>query len=198
MRSRGADDAFDLAKVRRARRCRCRLGPGVLQIDGVQQVRDRLADRGPVRLRVVARPDKRLAQALQARLVAQFGKPGPAQQGPQRRIGERGLVELAEVRVAAGMVQKQGVADVVERRAVLAGRQGTVGGSGDAMKIHYSFFLSSSLSHVPPGPPNPYPWLPRPPDTCKSLELIPLVRKYRCDMDHRRRVPSGVARMPQV
>src|SRR5712671_158540 len=177
MRSRGADDAFDLAKVRRARRCRRRLGPGVLQMDGVQEVRDRLADRGPVRLRVVARPDQRLAQALQARLVAQFGKPGPTQQGPQRRIGERGLVELAEVRVAAGMVQKQGVADVVEGWAVLAGRQGTVGGSGDAMKIHYSFFLSSPLSHVPPGPPNPLPMAAAPAGHPQVIEIDTISKK---------------------
>ena len=33
--------------------------------------------------------------------IAQFGKPGPAQQRPQRRIAQRGPVELAEMRVAA-------------------------------------------------------------------------------------------------
>jgi hypothetical protein len=171
MRRGGAHDAFDLAKVGRARRRRRRRRLWVLQMDGIQQLRDRLADRGPVRLRVVARPDQRLAQRLQARLVAQFGKPGPAQQGPQRRIAERGLVELGEVRVAAGMVQQQGVADVVERWAVLAGRQGTVGGSGDAMKIHYSFFLLNPLSHVPPGPPNPLPMAAAPAGRPQVLEI---------------------------
>src|SRR5882724_7839563 len=171
MRSRGADNAFDLAKARRACRFRHRRRSWVLQMDGVQEVRDRLADRGPVRLRVVARPDQRLAKRLQARLVTQFGKAGPAQQGPQRRIGERGLVELAEVRVAAGMVQKQGVADVVERWAVLAGRQGAVGGPGEAMKIHYSFFLSSPLSHVPPGPPNPLSMAAAPAGHPQALEI---------------------------
>ncbi len=76
------------------------------EIDGIQQLRDRLADRGPVGLFIVARPDQRLAQPRQGRLVAQFEKPGPAQQRPQRRISERGLVEFCEMRVAAGMARE--------------------------------------------------------------------------------------------
>jgi hypothetical protein len=101
---------------------------GVLQIDGIQEIRDRLADRGPVRRRIIARPGQRLAKRPQTRLVAQLGEPGPAQQRPQRRIAERGPVELGAVRVAAGGLEKQAIADVIQRRAVLAGRQRTVGG----------------------------------------------------------------------
>ncbi len=73
-----------------ARRWRQR-GPGLgmLQLDGIEQVRHRLADRGPVRRGIVAGLDQRGAQPLQLRRVVQFGKPGPAQQRPQRRIAQR-------------------------------------------------------------------------------------------------------------
>ena len=57
---------------------------------------DRLADRRPVRLGVVAGADQRLAQRGQPRLVAQLGQAGAAQQRPQRRIAERGLVEFGQ------------------------------------------------------------------------------------------------------
>ncbi len=136
MRGAAADHAFDLRQLRRARRRRLSRGPGVRQLDGIQQVRHRRADRGPVRLGMVARLAQRVAQAVQLRLVAQFGQPGPPQQRPQRRIAQRGAIELAEMRVAAGVFQQQGIADVVQRRAVLAGRQCAVGGPGDAVKCH--------------------------------------------------------------
>ena len=66
----------------------------------------------PPELRVLP-SDQRLAQPIKARLIAQFGKPGPAQQRTQYRVTERGPVEFAEVLVAAGMAQKQGIADVI-------------------------------------------------------------------------------------
>src|ERR1700687_3201281 len=49
------------------------------------------------------------------------------------RIAQRGAVELAQMRVAARGLEQHGVADVVQRRAVLAGRQRTVGGPGDVL-----------------------------------------------------------------
>ena len=136
MRAAAADHGFDLGQIGRAPGRGRGLGLGMPQLDRIQQLRHRLADRGPVRRRVVARPDQRFAQALQPRLVAQFGKPGPAQQRPQRRIAQRGPVEFAEMRVAAALVQQQGIADIVQRRAVLAGRQRAVGGTGEILKTH--------------------------------------------------------------
>ncbi len=104
MRAAAADHGFDLGYGRRARRRRHRARRGMAEIDGVEQRRDRPADRGPVRRGVVARADQRRAQRLQPRAVAQFGQPGPAQQRPQRRVAERGLVEFAEMTVAAVVV----------------------------------------------------------------------------------------------
>ena len=82
---------------------------------------------------VVARPDQRLAQGASRWASLQFGKSGPPQQRPQRRIAERGPVEFGEMGVAAACcaIEQQGIADVVERRAVLPGRQRAVGGTGD-------------------------------------------------------------------
>jgi hypothetical protein len=148
-----ADDVFDSGEIRRAFRRRRRHRLGMPQDDRVQELGDRLADGGPVRVLVIARPDQGFAQALQTGRVAQLGKPGPAQQGPQRRIAKRGLVELAEMPVAAAVVQKHGVADVIERRAVLSGRQRTVGGPGDVLKFH-GVSSCAILSHDPSGRPN--------------------------------------------
>ena len=39
--------------------------------------------------------------------VVQFGEPGPAEQGPQGRVAERGPVELDEMLVAAGAIGQQ-------------------------------------------------------------------------------------------
>ena len=141
------------AQFRRPRRRRRGLGPGMLQLDGIQQLRHRRADRGPVRLGIVARPDQRLAQRLQPLFVAQFDKPGPAQQRPQRRIAQRGLVEFGQMRVAAGVVPEQGIADIVKRRAVLPGRQRAVGGPGDVLKLHRISFRAIG----PPVPARPRP-----------------------------------------
>ncbi len=167
MRAAGADHALDLAQLRRRRRGHGdRLRLRVLQLDGVQQCSHRRADRGPVRRRrrrgrapsASRRPASRGA-------VVEFGKPGASQQWPQRRIAERGPVELGEMRVAAGAVQQQGIADVVERRAVLAGRQRAIGGAGDHLKCHQISFRAV-WPHVPPGSAKPAPAaadrLPRP------------------------------------
>jgi hypothetical protein len=59
--------------------------------------------------------------------------------------------------VAAVVFQEQGIADVVERRAVLAGRQRPAGGAGDLLKIH-----GSSFSATPAGFPA----------TCKPLKNL--------------------------
>ena len=120
---------------RRGLRPRDRLWPGVGQLDRIEEVRDRLADRGPIRPLVVARPDQRLAQCVELRGVVQFGEPGPAEQRPQGRIGERGPVELSEMRIAAA-IEQQRIADIVERRPVLSSHQRAAGGSGEIMKRH--------------------------------------------------------------
>ena len=136
MRPAGADHRLDLGEIRRAAGHGKRLRPGMPERDGIQQRRHRRPDRGPVRRRLVARGSKRGAQAGQPAFVAQFGEAGPAQQRPQRGIAERGPVEFSEMRVAAGIAVQQGIADVVERRAVLAGRQGAIGGTGEIAKMH--------------------------------------------------------------
>ena len=106
------------------------------QFDRIQQRRHRLADRGPVRRLVVAGPVQGVAQLAQGGLVTQFGHPGAAQQRAQRRIAERGPVKLAEMGVAAVVFEQQGVAHLIQRRAILPGRQGAESRPGDVLKIH--------------------------------------------------------------
>src|SRR5216683_2844003 len=60
------------------------------------------------------------------------------------------------MRVAAPVLE-HGVADVIQRRAVLAGRQRVVGGPGEILKIHWSFFSHARRSHVALKPPVPEP-----------------------------------------
>ncbi|OIQ76886.1 hypothetical protein GALL_414290 [mine drainage metagenome] len=184
MRAAAADHPLDLGKAGRRHRLAGRLRTGMVQFDRIQQRRHRLADRGPVRRLVVARPDQCRAQALQPRAVVQFGKPGPPQQRAQCRIAGCGPVEFGEMGVAAGAIQQQGIADVIERRAVLAGRQRAVSGPGEFLKRHESSFRAV-WPHVPPGPAQPAPAGSRP----SSLDLqIP--RK----MPRRRRKNKEIAR----
>ena len=80
---------------------------------------------------------KRRAQEPSRGLVAQFRKPGPAQQRPQRRIAERGPVEFRQMRVAAiGLPAAAGD----RRRRTATGRpsrrQCAVGGPGNLLKTH--------------------------------------------------------------
>jgi hypothetical protein len=63
------------------------------------------------------------------------------------------------VAVAAVVFQQQGIADIVQRRAVLPGRQRAAGGPGDLLKIHGSSFRA-------------------------PLKPIRIERKYKCDVDH--------------
>ena len=121
-------------------RRRHRPGRRVRQFNSVQQRRHRLADRGPVRRLVVAGPDQGGTQRAQGGLVAQFGQPGTAQQRAQRRVAERGPVELAKMGVAAAVFEQQGVAHFIQRRAVLPGGQGAKGRPGDVSKIHPKSF----------------------------------------------------------
>ena len=86
---------------------------GGWQRDAVEQRRDRPAGRLPVRRVVVAGPDQALAQRLEPIGIAQFGQTGPPQQRPQHRIAQRGLVELAEVAVAALIFQQDRIAHVI-------------------------------------------------------------------------------------
>jgi len=49
-----------------------------------------------------------------ARRVVELDKPGPPQQRAQRRVAKRGPVEFGEMGVAAGPIEQQGIADVIE------------------------------------------------------------------------------------
>ena len=135
MRAAVADRGFDLGEAWHAPRRGCGRGSRVLQLDGIQEVRHRLADRSPVRRHIVARLDQRVAERAQTSLIAQFGKPGPSQQRPQCRISQRRPVEFAEMGVAAAIFQQQRIAHIIERGAVLAGRQRAVG-AGEMLKNH--------------------------------------------------------------
>ena len=71
MRAAAADHLLDRGQIGRLGRRRGRRGLRVAHIDIGHQLGDRGADRGPVRLGIVARPGQRLAQRLQAALVPQ-------------------------------------------------------------------------------------------------------------------------------
>ena len=136
MRAAAADHRLQLGERGRLRwRSRGRR-LRVLEIDGVEQGCDRLADRAPVRCVVLSRPQQRALQRLHPGGIAQFRQSGPAQQRAQRRIAQRGPVELAEMTVAAVIFQQQGIADIVERRPILSGCQRAAGCPGDLSKMH--------------------------------------------------------------
>ena len=122
--------------------------------DGVEQGRDRPADRLPVGIGVVAGAPQRLAEIAEAVAVVQFGQPGAPQQRAQRRVAERGAVEFGKMRVAAARRQQR-IADIVQRRPVLAGRQRANGGPGKKLKAHdfleWSLELSVGQSLAPRG-----------------------------------------------
>ena len=136
MGAAAADHPVDLASVRRAAICRHRLRGGVVHPDIGHQLGDRGADRGPVRLGLVARPPQRLLQGAEPLLVPQRGQPGPPQQRPQRRIAQCRPIELAEMGVAAAVFQQHGIADVVQRGAVFPRGQRPKCGAGDGVEAH--------------------------------------------------------------
>jgi hypothetical protein len=67
----------------------------------VDERRDRLCDDAPIRRRRIARGADRVVQRAQAVLVAQLRQAGASQQQAQRGVPQCGLVEPAQVRVAA-------------------------------------------------------------------------------------------------
>jgi len=97
-----ADHAVDLRRRRGGAGEHRRRRLGVVERDAVDEISDRLADRRPVGFGLVAGARQRLPQRRQPGLVAQLGQAGAPQQHPQRGIAERGLVELGEMRIAAG------------------------------------------------------------------------------------------------
>jgi hypothetical protein len=107
------DDAVDIGKAGCGSRRRHGLRPGVLQIHGIQQRRDRLADRCPVRGRVVPRMAQGVLQLLEASFVTQFRQARSPQQGTQSRVCERRPIEFGQMTVAALMVQQDGVAQII-------------------------------------------------------------------------------------
>ncbi len=138
MRAGLADHAVDLGGPGRARRCgRGRRGR-VAHADAVHQLGDRGADRGPVRRLGVACLGQRRAQAGEAVGVLQRRQAGAAEQRAQRRIAERGPVELSEMRIAAAIGLQYWVANVVKRWAVLFDGQRPAHPPGDLVKAHES------------------------------------------------------------
>ena len=104
MRAAGADHVLDLGEVQAPARTACTgfgLGCAERRWYRAAPPPARRSRPSPARPRRAPRISA-CAQAVQPRLVAQFGKPGPAQQRPQRRIAERGPVEFGQMRVAAG------------------------------------------------------------------------------------------------
>src|SRR6202035_3997100 len=72
--------------------------------------------------------------------------------------------------VAAMMLAQQGIADLVQRRAVLAGRQRATGGAGKILKPHEMSFRATT-SRVPPAARTAPPRRPpASPITCKCLK----------------------------
>ena len=136
MRAAAADHALDLGRAGRSAAGRDRRRRGVAHADVGHQFRDGGADRGPVRLVDVAGMGQRVAQGSQPSGIPQRRQPGAAKQRPQRRVAERGLVELAEMGVAAAVVQQHGIADVVQRRAVLCRGQRAKRRAGEILEAH--------------------------------------------------------------
>jgi len=131
-----ADHAVDLSALRHGGGERHRRRLGVVERDAVDETGDRLPDRRPVGLGLVAGLGEGRAQPRQHPLVAQLGQAGAAEQDPQRGIAEGGPVEFGEMRIAAGRIRQYGIADVVKRGAVLPRRQRPAGGAGKIMKAH--------------------------------------------------------------
>ena len=96
---------------------------GMLLRKLVDQGGHRPADGEPVRVRLIAGRDNGVAQGVELRRVVQLRQPGAREQRPKRRVGERRLVELAQMRIAAARAEQQRVAQVIERRSGLGGRQ---------------------------------------------------------------------------
>ena len=155
----------------------------VAHADIGHQFGDRRTDRGPVRRVGVAGMGQRLAQPLQPAFVLQGRQPGAAEQRPQRRVAERGLVEFAEMGVAAAVVQQQGIADVVQRRAVLPGGQRPKRRTGKILETHAVSFSRNGKPHgmIPK-------WQGishrRPDPACKPLKTIQVGGKRKCDACH--------------
>ena len=156
---------LDLGHPGRPRRCHGSRRSRVADFDVGHQRGHGRTDRGPVRRFVVAGPRQRLAELSEPRLVLELRQAGPPQQRPQRRIAERRLVEFAEMRVAAAVFQEQGIADVVQRRAVFMRGQRPARGGGEVLKTHAisfrrsPFALPVSAGRPPAGCPEPAnPW----------------------------------------
>ena len=136
MRAAGADHAVDLAPDVGARPRVAAPSAGLGWLSSI--VSSSAATGGPIAAQSGSASSRARISAsrsdVRRGVVAQFGQPGPAQQRAQRRIAERGPVELGEMRVAAAIGSGAGVADVVERRAVLPGRQRAAGGAGDMVR----------------------------------------------------------------
>jgi len=89
----------------------------------IDQVSDRLADSGPVRLLIIARPHQRVLHGAQPQRVGKLWQSCAREQGPQRRIGERRAIKCPQMWITLAGPPQQGVAQVVQRWPVLAGNE---------------------------------------------------------------------------
>ncbi|MGY4599442.1 hypothetical protein ACVWXL_007188 [Bradyrhizobium sp. GM22.5] len=175
-----ADHAVDLRLLRHGAGEHGRRRLGMIQRDAVDEIGDGLADRCPIGLGLVAGAHQGLAQPGQFAFVAQLGQPGPAEQYPQCGIAERGLVELGQMRIAAGRNRQYWIADVVKRGAVLPRRQRPAGGAGKILKAH-EITWSRELAGGPAGA------LPAARHPLQVVEKATRIRrKYKCDEGHRK------------
>ena len=71
----------------------------------------------------IARLRQRIAQGGEPGFVLSSGSPARRNSGHSAGIAQRGFVEFAEMRIAAGIVEQDRIADVIKGRAVFPGGQ---------------------------------------------------------------------------
>ena len=132
----GADDGVDLGNGSHPGWRFDPLGLWMLLASCIEQRRHRSADRGPVRLVLVAGRRNGVAQRRKARLLAQLRLAGASQNQPQDRIGQGGLIELPQVGIPGARSQQQRIANVVKRWAHFRRRQHPVCRAGSVTQVH--------------------------------------------------------------
>ena len=147
-----ADHGFDLGQVRRARRSRgAAFGLRMLQRRWYRAAPPpaRRSRPSPAPHRRAPGSAPRAARAAAARRAVRTARSGAAAAAaPDCRARSGRIWPDAGRRRRA--LQQQGIADVVQRRAVLPGRQRAVGGAGKILKIH-EILSARRFAHVPPG-----------------------------------------------
>src|ERR1051326_1353973 len=99
----------------------------------VDEVGDGLCDRAPIRHGRVARRADRLLHRAQACPLAQLRQAGTTQKQTEHRVGDGGLVETAQVLIAAAGPSQQRIAHLEEGRADALARRTQFTSGGNAM-----------------------------------------------------------------